>query len=94
MTDVQKFVIDELLQDGTVALVRPGVYSIRDKEGNPRRRFTSRTWYHLKMFCKRNKRMPLYLIDKKLVRSLNGNTYINKKYWELLHGKTRKSEKN
>jgi len=90
-TDFQKEIIKELFRGGSVAKCRLDAWRLRDENTNPLKTFTESTWRCIKRVCRADKKRGCWVIDKKEVRSLNGNHWVKKYYKE--HGKEQTNKK-
>lgn len=84
MTSLQKYVFEELLKGGSIALA--GTYRLRDRYRNPLRKLTADTCYIVFKLCRRKNR--LWIIDLRLVRSLHGNHFVKKAYKQIKSAQT------
>jgi len=83
MTSLQKQIISQLLQDGTIAKYPRYPYRLRDAAGNVQLKFNENTFRSLKNLLRKRKD-SLIVIDKNEVRKLRGNAWAKQQYKQSL----------
>jgi hypothetical protein len=79
MTDAQKHIVSMLLEGCTVYGSQHG-FRLRDENANVIMKINPRTWRQIKRLVRKEKKTGLFVIDKRVVRSLHNGTWVKKKY--------------
>lgn len=81
-TKLQRECFEILFRDGVIVKIHPGKYTFRDRQGNPLKRVNKATFEAVEKMCKKTFRggWAMYVINKKLILSLNGNSWLKKRY--------------
>lgn len=82
MTSLQKAIVQSLLDGCNIANCYQSGYRLRTPQTHVISKFYSKTFDSLKPILRKEK--GVYVIDKRTVRSLNGNTWIKKEYRKKL----------
>lgn len=79
MTRVQKIVITELLKGGNIAYMPKSGIRLRDKQANPVRKVSARTFHNLRDLMKKHK-SGLWIISRAAIIKLPKNTWAKQEY--------------
>lgn len=79
MTDVVKIIIQYMLAGCSIVGSGSSGYRLRSPDHSPILKINPRTWRQIRHLMRKGK-YGLFLIDKRKVRSLHGNSWIKKNY--------------
>jgi hypothetical protein len=79
MTNVQKDIINKLLQGFTIAGSVNYGYRLRSPEGHVHSKLNPRSFYRLKPILRKTK-VGLFVANKSKIRQQHGNSFIKKEY--------------
>jgi hypothetical protein len=80
MTDLQKFIIEKLIDGYHIVNCRTSGYRLRDEKTNPVRRFSEHTFQQINKYVR--KKGHIYVINRKIIREQSGKTWVKKYYKE------------
>lgn len=79
MTDLQKTIFTVLIKGGSIAKTGQS-YRLRDDGVNPVSVFTYRTWFIIRRFVRLDRKLNVFVLDRKKVRALHGKSWLKQQY--------------
>lgn len=76
----RRFIIQTLLEGGSIAKCGPGAYRLRDAQHNVVMKISQSQMYKLRPLLRTDKRTRLLVIDLRKVRAMNGHSLEKKMY--------------